>query len=579
MKQFIVILFSLVLASKGEGTDRSADNSSKEALKTLGVAYSGAAGTALAKADVALCGSMITPAHLKGDVGEAFMGKLYLKTLVSRANHKWELVSPRYGRQGIDGVFMAFDKNGIPRQLLVAEAKYGSSQLGMTFDGRQMSQPWAAKRLAALGTRYSLVSKTPIQQVKQPFRGEHIKYQLAVEFEDGRKGIFWKRGAQDTWKYDGPEGTLGKAQSKASMIGKCLDNAGKGKFPYRSRLFRFGLDGDELNVSIGDTSKMLPSGRVPIEQTFKITLSGLKRQEYVAAIHDEIARTLRKKFPQMSQEDVLLQAKKLTEGAKTIQEMVENSNRNLTKSVAYSSLNGAAIGSIIAGSIDVAMQMALNGDVDLSMTCKQMVLGGAGGGLGTLAGQGSVIFLTKSQLGYGSMQHIATSLGLPTASSAATLTGSFVGGSVASIVFAYGGLAFDMYEWKDANRQAIAGIAGTSAGTAAVGGTMVLISTYGTASTGVAISSLSGAASSSATMAWVGGGSVAAGGGGTAAGAMILTAGTAIVVIAATGAVMYGFHLYDEKQDDTRIAMTMNSLLHDDNHMDHIAGHALSIIY
>lgn len=44
-----------------------------------------------------------------------------------------------------------------------------------------------------------------------------------------------------------------------------------------------------------------------------------------------------------------------------------------------------------------------------------------------------------------------------------------------------------------------------------------------TASTGVAISGLSGAAAESATMAWLGGGAIAAGGGGVAMGAMVLT--------------------------------------------------------
>ena len=58
------------------------------------------------------------------------------------------------------------------------------------------------------------------------------------------------------------------------------------------------------------------------------------------------------------------------------------------------------------------------------------------------------------------------------------------------------------------------------------GGASALVSiatTFGTASTGVAISSLSGAAASNAVLAWLGAGAVAAGGGGMATGAIVLS--------------------------------------------------------
>lgn len=80
--------------------------------------------------------------------------------------------------------------------------------------------------------------------------------------------------------------------------------------------------------------------------------------------------------------------------------------------------------------------------------------------------------------------------------------------------------------------------------TAAVSGSFAVIAACGvpgmvtssvaalaTASTGTAISSLSGAAATNATMAWLGGGSIAAGGGGVAAGAAVLTS----ITVAATG--------------------------------------------
>ena len=72
---------------------------------------------------------------------------------------------------------------------------------------------------------------------------------------------------------------------------------------------------------------------------------------------------------------------------------------------------------------------------------------------------------------------------------------------------------------------AIAG-AGTASGIAvnhlAPRAAMWVARTFGTASTGTAISSLSGAAMESASLAWIGGGALSAGGGGMAAGSAAL---------------------------------------------------------
>lgn len=63
---------------------------------------------------------------------------------------------------------------------------------------------------------------------------------------------------------------------------------------------------------------------------------------------------------------------------------------------------------------------------------------------------------------------------------------------------------------------------GTVAGVSTALGTWALVSTTATASTGTAIGTLSGAAATNATLAWLGGGSVAAGGGGMTLGAAVL---------------------------------------------------------
>lgn len=79
------------------------------------------------------------------------------------------------------------------------------------------------------------------------------------------------------------------------------------------------------------------------------------------------------------------------------------------------------------------------------------------------------------------------------------------------------------------------GIAGASAAAAAPSAALMGVSALATASTGSAIASLSGAAATNATLAWLGGGALAAGGGGMAAGAAVLNLIAAAPAVLITG--------------------------------------------
>lgn len=73
-----------------------------------------------------------------------------------------------------------------------------------------------------------------------------------------------------------------------------------------------------------------------------------------------------------------------------------------------------------------------------------------------------------------------------------------------------------------AEKIAIGGVKALGAAAAAGQSTLTAVGLFGTASTGAAISGLSGAAASNATLAWLGGGALAAGGGGMALGTLVL---------------------------------------------------------
>lgn len=85
---------------------------------------------------------------------------------------------------------------------------------------------------------------------------------------------------------------------------------------------------------------------------------------------------------------------------------------------------------------------------------------------------------------------------------------------------------FARKDLEAARRSAAGAGAGFTAGAAVASmaptAAMWVATTFGAASTGTAISTLSGAAATNATLAWLGGGALAAGGGGTAAGTALL---------------------------------------------------------
>ena len=106
----------------------------------------------------------------------------------------------------------------------------------------------------------------------------------------------------------------------------------------------------------------------------------------------------------------------------------------------------------------------------------------------------------------------------------------------------------------DAGRQAVVSGACIVAGSLTAAGMIWFAGTVGTASTGIAIASLSGAAYTSAATAYWGGGAIAAGGGGMAVGSAIISGGVVIAVVV----VAYSVHkLWDMADPSQRDALNM----------------------
>lgn len=117
---------------------------------------------------------------------------------------------------------------------------------------------------------------------------------------------------------------------------------------------------------------------------------------------------------------------------------------------------------------------------------------------------------------------------------------------------------FAQKELEAARLSAAGAGAGFAAGTAVAAlaptAAIWVATTFGTASTGTAISTLSGAAAGQAALAWLGGGALAAGGGGTAAGTTLLALAGPIGWTIAGATLLASIALFAKKKFENREA-------------------------
>lgn len=491
-----------------------------------------AIGTALARADVALCRSIITPNIIKGDLGENIATKYFMKEYLLKSGN-WQSVTPRFGRQGLDHVFIKYDSTGVPRSLMVAETKYGCSQLGMTKDGIQLGSRWADKRLTALANRYYSISNT--SQIEVQSAPLSPRNELSLQLKNGGNVSFWRQGALDSWKYSGPAETLAEAKVKAQQTGNIIESAGTGKISYRKRLFNVNIEGDSLKISVKDAKILDVTGTaksLPVLSERNILLKDIGKYVNKSAMQEDIARGLQSKLH--------IPDSDCREYAKAICNDRQITNLMKPYSVTPRIIGHMLIAGGIGSGIDMVAQILTEGKIDW----QKVAFTGGVTAAGMMTGEILQMQMLRNSMLSNSMSRI--NMGSIFAKNLFAVGSA---GIFTSALFSYGSYYMGYMDLGTANQSFGANTAGTLTGLAAGVVTTNLIMALGTASTGTAISSLSGAAATNATLAWLGGGSIASGGFGVAGGTIILTGGTAVVAILVTGAVMYGFH-WKNQQDE-----------------------------
>ena len=549
---FISLLSSQAMGQSGTALDAGA-----------GAAY-GVVGTALSRAEEAASRSLVNYSHVRGAFGEAVMERV---ALGSRRAGGWQVVSVSPKPQGLDGIYLRRDISGRPMSLLVGEAKFGSARLGMTRDGRQLSSTWTPPRLAYEASRYINAGSALSTRAAPRPRGLTENPDIVrVRLPDGRESIFWRSTRATPWFYDGPEGTVVAAQNAALRDGRYLQGAAEGRIAYRQRVFAVDVSRDSISVKLKDPIAS-QSGRVSLREIARVKIDAGSRLNYMAVAKEEIARQVLAKKPYLSQEDAKMIASSATRRMRHLEAVVRQQNRPYYVS-ALSDIGRASLaGGVFAGLLDAGIQVYAKGDVDLYEVGQFSLLGSGAAGVGSVAHHLVIAAAINNAAVNQFFSTTANALGLPTGMAAANVVGQAVGCVAGSAAYTLGMWLTGNMSDGDAARCFAAGTAGSVAGAAAGAGVVALATAYGTAGTGVAISSLSGAAANSAALAWLGGGTAAAGGGGTAVGAAVIGGVVVIAAVVVGGAIYWGYAEYDDAETNRRHMLTSGSLLSADTQL------------
>lgn len=84
---------------------------------------------------------------IKGNIVEGLMDSVFKK-------QGWVKLEGEYGVNGIDGLYIKRNKDGVIVDVLICESKYNTSKLGTTNDGKQMSKEWILSKLDTLIEKY-----------------------------------------------------------------------------------------------------------------------------------------------------------------------------------------------------------------------------------------------------------------------------------------------------------------------------------------------------------------------------------------------------------------------------------------
>jgi hypothetical protein len=486
---------------------------------------------------------------LKGVVTEKAMDR-GLMTGTFESTH-WSVATPdKIGNKGIDGIYFRTDRNGNLKALMVAEAKYGSSKLGKTTAGLQMSRTWTVPRLERTARLYSNIGKEIYnngahQTRLQPPTGAKV---MSIPYKDGKTISVWKQNGKVVY-YSDEQVSANVVAQQAKRTAQTLNAAANGSIEYRSSVVRIDVKDGQWKIEIQklDTETAKPIGapqQIPFNQEMK----------------KQLAKSLEEAFVQdgCSREKAKALAEKCIKDPEYWKQMRRAARMNWKSGLDIQTLKMALYSGAITLGISLATSLFFGNQIDWKRTLGMSLLTTGSVFIGQYAGIQLASALLVTDVGKKLMSVIALKvLGI---SRLANMVGGFFGGIVTSALVSYAGWFLGYYDFRTANRSMASGTIGSVGGIVVCFGAQSAVVAFGAASTGTAISSLSGAAAANATLAWFGGGSIAAGGFGASAGLVVLTGGTMVVAIVLGAGVSIIFQHMDKNQRKVLINGKINLL-------------------
>jgi len=539
-----VILFSLFQGSS---------------VETTAIGVSTSAAISLSNPDLVLIRSVLYSPHIKGNVGESHMHTYIAREMKEATGLRHVPVA--LGRQGIDGIYVKYGVDGTPNSLVVSEAKFGNSQLGITRDGIQLGRVWTSRRLGNIARNYELIasqiSRGDIQISKIP-QGIQV-HRLQIQMPDGKAAVFWKHPSDNKWKFAGSPGMLEGAKTQYQKMASLFSKASVGDIDYQRLLFKNSLKGGLFTALIYEVSDLdLYSLKLTKINSISRQLVGSNFIKVRSVLESSIADELAKKLPQISQSEIRLLASDYVRHQENIEELI-NAKR---QSFAFSTIQDGIRFGIYQALFDVALgggiEYFITSKVDIERLAYRGVLAFSAGFGGYSAGQYVAKSIIQSRVADRILPNGAVVFGTSAKTLAAKTAASALGGGLAVAVYSYGNFLLGYSSIGEAHRSALIGVSSLGLGAAGGAGIMGAAMAFGTAGSGAAISSLSGAAATNAALAYLGGGTIAAGGGGMAAGLMVVSGGTAIIAIAGGVAAHYTFSYFDELNELEKTSRTVD---------------------
>lgn len=466
--------------------------------------------------------------HFKGELAEQIFEKLILRGWFEETG--WQAVTPaRIGRSGIDLLFVKLGPNGEIVDTLVVESKFGTSRLGRTAVGPQMSEDWVRSHMRTTSTLYRKLAQEVstgglVWSDRLPGAGTEV---IQLPLEKGRNVYLWQdHPGRVAYSVDGGDPGVDQVRRALYKIGDHCSAVGEGRLRYRGTIARYSVDQVAHKITIG--------GRVVCEGPFDELPLGIQR-----SLRQAITGSLRK-LGYSGHAVSLLVDEYCRQPAETWRWIVNQERWNARVGLGSHLLATGAVTGVATGGMEMLAEFFTERTVDIKRVGSMALMGAGVGMAADYTATQAVTLLTRTEIG----QQLAQASGL------AGIGGSVVVSAGAGMLVA--GIAFPCVEYamgyidqRTAYRLVVVNTSGAVVGVATGAAAWWAVSTFGTASTGTAIGSLSGAAATNATLAWFGGGSIAAGGLGVTGGAVVLTGGVALVAVATSVAIATWWHYAD----------------------------------